>query len=201
MGGLVGVLSTYKRWACALAALSFVTACASGGGTLTSPFYRPEPGVFYRYGNFCGAQFPAYPEGATREERIAIAIEMRPVDSIDRACQAHDLCYEAHGHDAAYCDNMFFDALGHGDARNWRGDNVQVLGCGNLATEMRVAVAYLKPRRHGDANVNIAAAPVMGSLALTRNLVSMGVFPTAAGRCMRVREYPYAQALPQFYRR
>jgi len=51
------------------------------------------------YGNWCG---PGYPSDGNNP---------RPVDVWDRACRAHDKCYEARGHYSKSCDKEFLSRL------------------------------------------------------------------------------------------
>lgn len=50
------------------------------------------------YGNWCGENYPT------------TGFTPRPVDTWDRACRAHDLCYDAGG-DKLACDREFLDDL------------------------------------------------------------------------------------------
>lgn len=51
-----------------------------------------EPGAFPFHGNWCGPGIP--PKGTNPP----------PVDELDRACQAHDKCYENEGYYSCRCD-------------------------------------------------------------------------------------------------
>lgn len=92
------------------------TACASA--VPKSQFYQPDENLEYQYGNFCGAGYPAMLQtldlNTQREERIVALTAIDPLDDIDRACKAHDLCYEILGHDNKECDFVLLNMLTDG---------------------------------------------------------------------------------------
>lgn len=203
-------------------AASSVSSCFTVGDhtgmRLTSPYLRPSEGIFYHYGNFCGAQFPSFPEGESVEARIRIINSLRPVDSIDRACKGHDLCYEMHGHDEDFCDNLFFYALNQmapnegSLARatltplgNWQGDTLLVDACIHLIHEMENGVVFLKPRRVYNGNEDsgrlgrqrAAGLGIVGLGMATDVVDALAGFPSRPGLCHQRHPYNFrAQSIP-----
>jgi hypothetical protein len=81
-----------------------------------------QPGPGFRYGCFCGAGYPdlIHPSGKNdsalhRSERVELAVEyyrIKPIDDIDEACQAHDVCWLMRGDGDARCNHLFRQDLG-----------------------------------------------------------------------------------------
>lgn len=127
-----------------------VNGCATT--SVTSPYLNPDDGKIFKYGNFCGPSFPRF-EGETdlvkREEKL---LSSTPVDDIDRACRAHDLCYEFFGHDNTSCDRMLENLLRAEHQPNaqpqYHDRNATVVhngtSCRTLADEIVAGVAILK---------------------------------------------------------
>ncbi len=94
-----------------VSALVMMTGCATGGGGVTSKYVRPEEGVAYRYGNFCGPGHPAFLKDAViqadKRRQAALLARERPIDDVDIACKAHDICYAITAADNPICDEMF----------------------------------------------------------------------------------------------
>lgn len=59
----------------------------------TAPVTQPAPPLFH--GNWCG---------------LGDLNRRKPVDALDAACRAHDLCYERRGRGACSCDRAFLRA-------------------------------------------------------------------------------------------
>jgi hypothetical protein len=125
-----------------------------------SRFYKPEPGVFYRYGNFCGPQFPRFEKSWSADQRMAYIVSIDAMDSIDRACKWHDLCYEVNGHDNFSCDRDFsafllkrwisatqYNAFEAMPPTAWRGSALTQSACGSMAAEIGAAVGGLKLKK------------------------------------------------------
>lgn len=81
-------------------------ACAS------IPRNKGEEG-FPIHGNFCGPNVPTVPEYKTKEEKVAGLKKIKPIDDIDKACQAHDICYIKHGYFNTDCDEYLIEELDH----------------------------------------------------------------------------------------
>ncbi|MCF6292608.1 MAG: hypothetical protein L3J04_04350 [Robiginitomaculum sp.] len=78
---------------------------------VTSKFYKPEENVVYRYGNFCGAYHPKRLNGADNIAFFQQLKSTKPIDDIDRACQAHDICYVTTKMDWSTCDSLLQRSL------------------------------------------------------------------------------------------
>ena len=62
---------------------------------MPSPSTTPEPAPPLFHGNWCGA---------------GDANRASPIDALDAACRAHDLCYERHGRSSCICDRAILKA-------------------------------------------------------------------------------------------
>ncbi|MBO1904811.1 hypothetical protein J4G37_07805 [Microvirga sp. 3-52] len=62
---------------------------------MPSPSTSPEPAPPLFHGNWCGA---------------GDANRASPIDALDAACRAHDLCYERHGRSFCICDRAILKA-------------------------------------------------------------------------------------------
>jgi len=188
----------------ALVALIVASACAhplalqhpmTTSSRLTSPYLLRGEGS-YAYGNFCGSRLPAFPEGADAQQRQAIARAIQPVDSLDRACQHHDICFEQLSHDNATCDDDFTQLMQYySDVESWSGDVELGFACTNLAMEMRAGVALMKPKRSGPlGNVSgNAVAPIDALLRSMLFVIGEQTFPKEPGYCRNKIEAPYTQ--------
>ena len=75
----------------------------------------------FRYGCFCGEDYPKIKltldkplEAYTYSERKAVIARyyaIKPYDSVDAACQAHDICYIYNGEDDQECNDAFYRRL------------------------------------------------------------------------------------------
>jgi hypothetical protein len=133
-----------------LLAGSGLSACATAGGSLTSPYLNTADGYFYKYGNFCGPGWPNYPSDDP-QENIAFIDTLEPVDDIDRVCRAHDRCYFEFGADNPQCDLMLAELLrDHSQAQLVIATGNSFLPnefngqCANLAREILTAVGQIK---------------------------------------------------------
>ena len=126
----------------------FMQSCSSK--SLTSPYFRPEPGAQYRYGNFCGDGHPAGQDLLGQSERIDMLQRIKPVDSIDLICQMHDLCYARTFNDNIHCDNMIGQLIGSRGFDAWDGSNRIEGQCRNIEMEILIAFnTYFKRNRDG----------------------------------------------------
>jgi hypothetical protein len=139
----------------AAAALSAGASLAAGCETVqglgvTSPYVNLD-GYAYKYGNFCGAGWPNYPEGNTPEQNIVFLEGIQPLDDVDRVCRAHDRCYFEYGADNAQCDQMLAELLRDQSQTQLMLasgasflDNEYNGKCANLAGEILSAVGQFK---------------------------------------------------------
>lgn len=75
----------------------------------------------FRYGCFCGEKYPDIKPGVDkpleeltyteRKALIARYYTIKPYDTIDAACQAHDICYIYNGEDSQACNDAFYKRL------------------------------------------------------------------------------------------
>ncbi len=73
---------------------SILVGCAGKSSSTTEINYETRGG-FPVYGNWCGPKHPKYGEGVDAPE---------PIDAVDSACKAHDLCYTKQGYSDCACD-------------------------------------------------------------------------------------------------
>lgn len=79
---------------------------------------REQFGKNFRYGCFCGEDYPNIkdpslkpPEYLTYSRRKALIARyyaIKPYDTIDAACQQHDICYIYNGTDSQACNDAFY---------------------------------------------------------------------------------------------
>lgn len=86
-----------------------------GCSTASSPYIRVSDEErnavsTFRYGNFCGAYHPRFPN-ENPKERIEYLYQLEPMDDVDKSCRLHDHCYELEGHDSPICDYAFTATL------------------------------------------------------------------------------------------
>jgi hypothetical protein len=125
--------------------------CETTGAGFTSPYLNTTDGYFYKYGNFCGPGWPAYPAGNSSAQQIALIDSMEPVDDIDRVCRAHDRCYWQYGQNNEQCDLMLAELLrDHTKGGYLVSTGTSFLSnefsgqCANLAGEILTAVGQFK---------------------------------------------------------
>jgi len=80
-----------------LSAALVVLLTMAGGASAAPAIGAAPPAAPLFHGHWCGAG---------DENRAA------PVDALDAACRAHDLCYEQKGRGACTCDKAFLKATG-----------------------------------------------------------------------------------------
>ncbi len=177
-------------------ALVFASACETvpsdpsrTGFALASPSLSPEEGVFYRYGTFCGPGVPDLTGVSGAPARLAAITALAPVDDIDRACKAHDVCYEKFGHDRLACDGVIVALTTSWNLRPFEGNEYESGACVNQAHEIANAFVYGK---EGGANAEEIAARAQLKESLGGMVVASGAllllnarygFPTAPGQC------------------
>lgn len=158
-------------------AISGLAACQST--MQTSPYFQPEEGVAYRYGEFCGPEHPAVLTTRTPENTHSILYRLaaiEPRDSIDRACKAHDMCYEIAGADSDYCDTAF---RAFKDAWVISAEfETQGRQCANLFSEASFGVRYGKGKRRlsyvdSQASLQSGAARLVGATLAPSHVASV----------------------------
>ena len=117
---------------------------------------REEVSRSFKYGCFCGAGYPGlkHPSGRDgqnlsppeRNELIAGYLRIKPIDDIDAACQAHDICQILNGRPELACNIAFKSRLDElRQAWNadlgWIGAERPEYRCGRLALDMSFATA------------------------------------------------------------
>jgi hypothetical protein len=117
----------------------------------------PELSRTFKYGCFCGANHPdIQPESgesvsalspARRADFIATYYRIKPIDALDRACQAHDICWILHGKAALSCNEQFratldylWETFGSTESEATAGLNRR---CASLALDMGAATLFL----------------------------------------------------------
>ena len=146
----------------------------------------------FRYGCFCGAGHPGFvrdagkkPADMTPEERedlIARYYRVEPVDAIDAACRAHDVCWIWNARRAVACNDDFertMRTLRIAFAEAGRGR------CASLALDLQMAASYVIPSASWrDRAEKILWSPVTAVQAV---MVQSGVlhpgYPHAGERC------------------
>jgi hypothetical protein len=73
--------------------------------------------AFRQHGVFCGPGYPKMPEDWSADERKTSLERTPPIDDVDAACKAHDLCYLAEGFSEKKCDDALKVALATLDLR------------------------------------------------------------------------------------
>lgn len=150
---------------------------------VVSRYMKPAPGVFYAYGNFCG---PGRPFAERDSGNLARAAAIQPVDSLDRVCKVHDLCYMRFGVDASDCD-----ALGVYATRLMFANLPMPLAvhCQFLGIELQAALAFKPTSDMGGSQLRqgmmAATAPLMGGIIVAgRASFENSGFPKEAGHCI-----------------
>lgn len=65
---------------------------------------------FSFHGEFCGMDTPSL-HSQTKEQEIQDLKNITPIDSIDKACQQHDICYVQRGYNDKSCDDELVAAV------------------------------------------------------------------------------------------
>jgi hypothetical protein len=175
-----------------LAGVTLAAGCETVQGLgVTSPYVNLD-GYAYKYGNFCGAGWPNYPEGNTAGQNIAFLDGIEPVDDVDRVCRAHDRCYFQYGADNSQCDQMLA-ALLRDQSQNQLMiatsasflDNEFNGKCANLAGEILSAVGQFKQAQTytSIADNEDARNQLLGQMGFSalRNMATG--FPEVPGLC------------------
>lgn len=84
-----------------LVLLCCLSSCSQGGLNADTGF---------RYGNFCGKNWPARRSNVPSEE-VAALQSIPPIDSLDAACKGHDICYATFGDGTPQCDDILLSEM------------------------------------------------------------------------------------------
>lgn len=176
-----------RNWMAAVCLMlgSCAHADQSGNGGNFSQYHNPKAGGFYHYGNFCGPGVPR-PEKVRTEENFAYFQALKPVDDLDRACKAHDLCYIRYGSDTLLCD-LAYGGLLYGYFRELGTPKDQK--CTRLREELHTLVDV--KLNHENAYMTLVMMPVSlitagtaGLGSFVRNTASSKYgFPEQPGSC------------------
>lgn len=149
---------------------------------------KVSPG--FRYGCFCGAGYPGLardqrPRDMTprqREKLIARYYAVKPVDAIDAACQAHDVCWIWNGRHAVACNEAFGDTM-RGLRREFK--DAGRTRCATLALDMQMAASYVLPSASWrDRAEKVLWSPVTAVQAvMVQSGVLHGSYPRDGERC------------------
>jgi len=148
----------------------------------------------FRYGCFCGSGYPGLaretgkrPKDMTpreREKLIARYYAVKPMDAIDAACRAHDVCWIWNGRHAVACNEAFGSAM-----RALRGDfkDAGQSRCANLALDMQMAASYVLPSASWrDRAEKVLWSPVTAvQAAIVQSGALLDSYPHPDERCGR----------------
>ncbi len=157
---------------------------------LTSEYFRPEPGVFYAYGRFCGPSLPAGQHELSGQERIDFLRRTIPVDGIDLACKIHDICY-AYFSATTDCDGLLTSGLAD-IHKHYRGSRSEKGACRNLGSEISFAINHRVSDnidRDLEGRTDAALVRVLGTalvpLDVMEQSIDVGMFgyPKVEGGC------------------
>jgi len=160
----------------------------------------------FKYGCFCGKGHPAlhYKSGKTDsklslEERTELASEylkIKPIDSIDHACQLHDICWTMQVMSMAACNDEFERSLKWisyylRESAGAFDTNSSKTGCAVLAADLGMASMFImeaKSETRLEDNIRTTARAVnlpllLGYLATHKGLQITGIYPSANDRC------------------
>lgn len=173
---------------CVQARASFPTV----GNTFWSPAYKPNDLDIYAYGNFCGPRYPNLRD-LDKETQIPERIErirsIAPVDDIDAACKAHDLCYERWGHDHSGCD-FVLAALLRGRFKNTNNDHV---ACSSQSSEIESIMFKPTP-----GNESLSALELNHKKIALSPLIALGLSLTALNKSINPVGYPASAGYCKF---
>ena len=149
---------------------------------------KVSPG--FRYGCFCGAGQPGLarnkrPKDMTPREREKLIVRyyaVKPVDAIDAACQAHDVCWIWNGRHAVACNEAFGDTM-RGLRREFKDAGRD--RCATLALDMQMAASYvLSSASWRDRAEKVLWSPVTAVQAvMVQSGVLHGSYPRGGERC------------------
>ena len=146
----------------------------------------------FRYGCFCGAGYPGLagetgerPKDMTPKEReklIARYYAVKPVDALDAACRAHDVCWIWNGRHAVACNEAFENTMRRLRAAFREGGQDR---CAHLALDMQMAASYVLPSASWrDRAEKVLWSPVTAVQAvLVQSGVLGGSYPHADELC------------------
>lgn len=160
----------------------------------------------FKYGCFCGKGHPALrhesgkPEQdlsrLEREELVNEYLKIGPIDTIDRACQMHDICWTIRSSAIAECNTEFERTLlsiwyiFHKQA-GLLGANSVHASCAILAADLAMTSMFLmeatSDSRREDAvriGVRVLGSPLLvGYFAAYGGLQAAGIYPASTERC------------------
>lgn len=157
---------------------------------LTSAYFRPEPGVFYAYGKFCGPSLPEGQENYTGQDRVDFLRRTIPVDDIDLACKIHDICY-AYFSATTDCDGLLTSSLTD-IYKHDRGSRSQKGACRNLGSEISFAINHRVSDnidRDLEGRTDAALVRVLGTALVPLDLIEQSIdvgmfgYPKTEGGC------------------
>jgi hypothetical protein len=153
---------------------------------------RVEVSPGFRYGCFCGGGYPGFrdpsgkkPQQLGRKEReklVARYYAVEPVDAIDAACRAHDVCYVWKGQPDEACNDAFASTMKELRATFQEEGRER---CAGLALDLRLAARAVFPSASfHDKAVKVLRAPLTAVEAM---LVGAGAlwdgYPHPGERC------------------
>lgn len=182
----------------------------SAAATCEQPLVSKRiPKSTFKYGCFCGAGHPGlkHPSGKPEadlsdDERRELALSYmsrRPVDDIDGACQAHDVCWLLKGNGAANCNRDFIDRLDYLHGVFKKGDRAlspsetTPRACASMALDIQIATLHMMD----DSSAGVMAARVVAlPIALFDYLAIHGLrkggwgYPAEPGKCLAANFEP-----------
>jgi hypothetical protein len=163
----------------------------------------------FRYGCFCGAGYPdlRHPSGranlalneAERRELATEYLKIKPIDDIDRTCQAHDICWVLNGDGTLECNEELEHSLDDFRSVVQKGHRFDTeslqFRCAALALDIQFASLSVMQSRSTDAIkesslgvTRFLTSPIIAGFALiTQMQGAFKSYPEAGERCS-VRE-------------
>lgn len=175
-----------------------VAAAVKAAQECPSPIWNPKPGPSMKYGCFCGGGYPGLKHksgkaesGLSTAETRELALDylrIRPVDDVDAACQAHDVCWllRRDGHSA--CNNAldqrtkYLQKNFESKFSWWEIPRGKEARCARLALLIGFATIAVMKHRDGDQS------NVVGTWAA--RIVGAPLIVGAGGLVMLLRELP-----------
>ena len=167
---------------------------------------RRTPKTSFRYGCFCGAGWPALDLPSTRtagesskdqkDRLIAKYYSIQPIDDIDAACQAHDVCWTFHGGPRAECNEQFRKAMDHMFETFLRAPSTFTISlddrCRWLAADLGTANDFFMESQYaegkGDPSLSLGRFLAFPSLLLLLPSIAWGsvvnIYPAPNERCV-----------------
>jgi hypothetical protein len=167
------------------------------------------PKSSFRYGCFCGAGWPALDLKSTpiagesstdrRERLIAKYYSIKPIDDIDAACQAHDVCWTFHDGPRAECNEQFGKTMNYMFELFSRAPSTLTTSlsdrCRWLAADLGTAKDFFMESKDelgkGDPSLGLGRFLAFPSLLLILPSMAWGtvvdIYPAPNDRCMLPR--------------